>query len=134
MRWPKHLPSGEISTIPVVGYDLLPTFCHAAGITQTPKDIDGENTLELLNNPKLAAEREIIWHFPFYHPEKSFFKAKTEIGHADFSVSQTRPHSAIRQGSNKLLHFYESDQSELYSLLDESSETEDLSKSYTHFN
>jgi uncharacterized sulfatase len=60
--------------------------------------------------------RELIWHFPYYHPEKGYESAPPEIGVADGFVSQTRPASAIRVGRRKLLYFWESGRTELYDL------------------
>jgi hypothetical protein len=44
----------------------------------------------------------------------------------DFVTSQTRPHSAIRLGRHKLIHFYESGHDELYDLVVDVSEQRDL--------
>lgn len=115
VRWPQHLPPGQKSTVPVVGYDLLPTLCAAAGVTDVLEDVDGQDIIKLLADPVAANDREIVWHFPFYHPETGYQSAKPEIGYADFRVSQTHPHSAIRKASHKLLYFYESADAELYS-------------------
>ena len=103
MRWPKRLPSGQTSNVPVVGYDLLPTLCAAVGVSQGSDDIDGQDIFALLEDPVAANNRKIVWHFPFYHPETGYARAKPNIGYADFRVSQTRPHSAIRQGKHKLM-------------------------------
>ena len=67
-------------------------------------------------------------HFPYYHPEKGFAEAPSVIGIDDFKTSQTRPHSAIRVGSHKLLHFYEDKRHELYDLASDPSEEHDLSQ------
>jgi len=69
----------------------------------------------------------LVWHFPFYHPETGFDQVLPEIGIDDFAVSQTYPHSAIRQGDFKLLHFYEDDRKELYNLETDPGEQTDLS-------
>ena len=69
----------------------------------------------------------LVWHFPYYHPERGFDTAPTSIGVADFVTSQTRPHSAIRDGDWKLLYFYEDERTELYNLAQDLSENNDLS-------
>lgn len=73
-------------------------------------------------------QREIIWHFPYYHPETGYAAAIEEIGVSDFKVSKTHPHSAIRIGRNKLLWFPETDRVELYDLEADISESKDLSE------
>ena len=60
--------------------------------------------------------RELIFHFPYYHPEKGFEAAPGAIGVADGFISQTRPVSAIRVGQKKLLYFWEDGRTELYDL------------------
>ncbi len=127
LRWPGHLPSGQTSDVPVVGYDLLPTLGGAAGVTTVANEVDGQNILKLLDDARAASNREIVWHFPFYHPETGYARAKPDIGHADFRVSQTRPHSAVRRGKHKLLYFYESESAELYSLDNAGVETDERS-------
>ena len=76
-----------------------------------------------------AQPRLLVWHFPYYHPEKGFEKAPAAIGVNDFATSQTRPHSAIRVGNHKLLHFYEDDRDELYDLAKDVSEQRNLAAS-----
>jgi uncharacterized sulfatase len=68
----------------------------------------------------------LIWHFPYYHPETGFEKARATIGVDDFAVSQTQPQSAIRVGEWKLIHFYEDNRDELYHLTVDLSEQKDL--------
>jgi uncharacterized sulfatase len=70
--------------------------------------------------------RPLVWHFPYYHPEKGFAKAPAAIGVNNFTISQTRPHSAIRLGQHKLIHFYEDGRDELYDLQSDLSEQRDL--------
>ncbi len=75
----------------------------------------------------LEREQPLVWHFPYYHPEKRFHRSLTDIGVSDFATSQTRPHSAIRSGQWKLLYFYEDDHTELYDLTADIGEQSDLS-------
>lgn len=115
-RWPGQIPAGETCETPVIGYDLFPTFAEVSG-QMAEGEIDGRSILPLLKSPIAEfAERPLIWHFPYYHPEKGFAKAPEAIGIDDGETSQTRPHSAIRLGSKILLHFYETGERELYDL------------------
>ena len=117
-RWPGRTPAGAECRIPVHGCDLLPTFCAASNAELPATGLDGISLLPLLKDPtaKLERTQPLAWHFPYYHPEKKFETSPAEIGVGDFVTSQTRPHSAIRSGDWKLLHFYEDDRVELFNL------------------
>jgi arylsulfatase A len=97
---------------PVVGYDLFPTFCALAGIPETelPNGIEGGSITSLLHNSGEGSVRrkreEIVFHFPHYQ-------------------SDDGPHSAIRLGNLKLLHFYEDDRVALFDLAKDIGERND---------
>jgi uncharacterized sulfatase len=128
-RWPGVVREGSVCETPVIGYDLLPTFAEMAGRMGTPRGIDGASLLPLLHDPVNVLNRDLYWHFPYYHPERGFAEALKAIGKDDFAVSQTRPHSAIRRGKYKLLYFYEDERVELYNLKKDPGEQTDLSTS-----
>lgn len=98
----------------VVGYDLYPTFCEWAGISelQLPKGLEGGSIAGLLkNNGRGEVKRireELVFHFPHYQGDT--------------------PHSAILLGDLKLLHFYEDDRDELYDLSSDIGERRDLAQ------
>ncbi len=100
---------------PVVGYDMLPTFCALAGIpaTKLPNGLEGGSITSLLHtNGEGSVERqreEIVFHFPHYQ-------------------SDDGPHSAIRLGNLKLMHFYEDDRIALFDLAKDISERNDLAQ------
>src|SRR5690606_1196016 len=103
--------AGATSDAPFIGTDLLPTLAAVAGAS-LPRGVtlDGRNVLPLWRGQKpgaAEAARAFVWHFPYYHPETEFAKARPEVGVEDFAVSQTYPQSAIRMGEWKLVHFYE---------------------------
>jgi arylsulfatase A-like enzyme len=126
-RWPGHIAPGSESDAPVVGYDLLPTFVALAG--GQADDTDGRNLSLILAGTHYLQPRDLLWHFPYYHPERGYAKARETIGVDDFAVSKTRPHSAIRRDRYKLLQFYEDDRIELYDLQTDPGEQQDLSRS-----
>lgn len=132
IRWPGVTPKGKPSSTPMHGADIMPTCCDIAG-THLPdtESIDGQNILALLrgstNNDLM--NRDLVWHFPYYHPERNYAKQKAEIGIDDGYVSQTQPQSSIRRGRYKLIHFYESGRNELYDLYADTSEQLDISRS-----
>lgn len=129
VRWPGHVKAGSVCTIPVTGTDLFPTFCEVAGGNCAGLTLDGKSLVPLFEGHSADwPTRALTWHFPYYHPEKGYKKAKETIGVSDFEVSKTRPVSAIRVGEWKLLSFYESGKPELYNLHDDPGEQHDLSE------
>ncbi|MFH1300522.1 MAG: sulfatase [Planctomycetota bacterium] len=128
VRWPKHVAADSVCAVPVSGVDLFPTFCEVAGGDCADLTLDGKSLVPLLEGKATDwPNRALTWHFPYYHPEKGYTKAKETIGVNDFAVSKTRPVSAIRVGDWKLLKFYESGKRELYDLRSDPSEQQDLS-------
>jgi arylsulfatase A-like enzyme len=126
-RWPGSVPLGSICAQAVHGCDLLPTLAEVAEVPSP--QVDGISLSSLLRDPSMTLpERALTWHFPYYHPETAFEKAPAQIGINGFTTSQTRPHSAIRLGNHKLLHFDEDGRDELYDLATDPGETTDLSK------
>lgn len=128
VRWPKQVLSEATCHHVVHGCDLLPTFCDIAGVSPASAQLDGVSLVPVLKDLQtpLARPQPLIWHFPYYHPEKSFAEAPEAIGVGDFVTSQTRPHSAIRLNDRKLLYFYEDHRLELYDLQQSVAETRDL--------
>jgi len=99
--------------VPVVGWDLLPTFCEWAGVPpqKIPRTVEGGSIAGLVaHGGKGAVKRpreEIVFHFPHYQTGQP-------------------PHSAIRIGDLKLLKFYEDDSVALYDLATDIGERNDL--------
>jgi len=108
VRWPGVVKAGSTSAEPVTECDLFPTFGEIAAAPADTIARDGRSLVPWLHGEKTPMEaRPLVWHFPYYHPEKGFAKAPAAIGVNDFTTSQTRPHSAIRLGRHKLIHSYE---------------------------
>jgi uncharacterized sulfatase len=130
VRWPGQVPAGAASDAPFIGTDLLPTLAAAVGATlPAGVALDGRNVLPLWRGAAPSAAervRDFVWHFPYYHPETGYSKAKPAIGVDDFAVSRTHPHSALRSGNWKLVQFHEDDRVELYDLTADPGEQRDL--------
>lgn len=124
VAWPGNVAPGSTCDVPVIGYDLLPTMVDIAG--GSAKDIDGVSIRPLLVGETQSSDRSLLWHFPYYHPERGYKNAKQTIGMDDFRVSQTRPQSALRKGPYKLLWFAEDSHVELYDLQSDPGEQTDL--------
>ncbi|MBL9155532.1 MAG: sulfatase-like hydrolase/transferase [Verrucomicrobiales bacterium] len=98
----------------VVGYDFFPTLCRWAGVTKPlPAGIEGGDLTPLIfegsREPVKRPHEELVFHFPHYQGDT--------------------PHSAIYLGRHKLLHFYETGETQLFDLDADLGETRDLSRS-----
>ena len=114
VRGPK-ITANSWCHVPVVGYDFLPTLCGLAGVPakELPRDIEGGDIISLLHNSGLGSvnrqREELVFHFPHYQ-------------------SDDGPHSSIRLGNRKLIHFYENDRIALFDLAKDIGERNDLSQ------
>ncbi len=101
--------------VPVVGYDFLPTLCALAVVPakELPRDIEGGDITSLLHNSGGGVVKrqreELVFHFPHYQ-------------------SDDGPHSSIRVGNLKLIHFYENDRVALFDLAKDIGERNDLAQ------
>ncbi|WP_162417811.1 sulfatase [Cyclobacterium roseum] len=112
-RWPGAIKEGSTHEFPVTGTDLFPTFLEMAGLNPLPHQHRDGVSLQPLLRGKSMEERPIFWYYPHY---------SGGLG--------GRPSAAIREGQYKLIHFFESDRSELYGLETDRAEDSDLSNSF----
>ena len=120
--------TGRICDEVVSGTDLFPTFAEVGEAAFSEK-IDGRSIKQLLNDSTESPPPvEKVWHFPYYHPETGYRKAPGRIGVNDGFTSKTKPHSVVRSGPWKLIHFYEADHDELYHLPSDPAEANDRSR------
>lgn len=131
VRWPGVVEAGSISGAPVSQVDFMPTLREIAGLENNfERELDGLSLVPLLRGEKIDKyyNRDLIWHFPYYHPEgQAYDRVESEIGIEDGYVSKTTPQSAIRKDNLKLIYFYDEDRAELYDLSKDPSEQHDLS-------
>lgn len=116
VSWPGVVGQGAVSDVPITSVDWLPTLLDITN-TAAPDDLhfQGQSILPLLRGaetPKSLTNRTLTWHFPFYHPAISY--------------EGTTPCSAIRMGNYKLIYFFEDERCELYDLMTDLSEDNDL--------
>jgi arylsulfatase A-like enzyme len=110
------LPPNSWCHTPVVGSDLLPTFCEWAGIpaSKIPENVEGGSLAPLLanaGNGEVKRPRDfLVFHFPHYQGADG-------------------PQSALLKGNQKLIRFLEDDHIELYDLGRDIGESRDLSQS-----
>jgi arylsulfatase A-like enzyme len=119
VRWPGHTQPGRVDERTVLeGVDLFPTLCaiaHAplpAGVA-----FDGQDMTEALVNQPLAHTKSIFWE---YGRKSKFFNYPA----AAFDRS---PHIAIRDGQWKLLVNDDGAATELYDVVTDANETNNLS-------
>lgn len=110
---PGHSKPG-VSDEPITTVDVFPTLLDLAEITP-PASLaavfDGQSLAPLLKDHAAKLDRDAIYfHYPHYHSEGAV------------------PHSAIRAGDWKLIHFLDDNHTELYQLENDLSETHDLSR------
>ncbi len=106
IHWPGTTKPGSESTEPVITMDIPHTVADAAGASLKG---DGQTLRPALTGGKLPA-RPLFWHYPHYHP------------------GGATPYSAMRDGSLRLLRFYEDGKEELYDLATDPLEATDLAK------
>ena len=101
------------SHVPIVGYDLFPTFCNWAKIPQDqlPRNIEGGSFAHILpkdGQGEISRSRNgLFFHFPHYQSEDG-------------------PQSSVRDGNWKLIYFYEDQHAELFNLESDISERTNL--------
>lgn len=123
-RWPRAIPAGNWSDIPVAASDLFPTLVEVGGvdplIIKEKYPIDGSSLKPLFSDPENSEEGyerdTFVWHYPFnvvpLDPKNGF---------------ALTPHSAIRKGDFKLIYDWNGDVS-LYDIKNDVSEQTDLSE------
>ncbi|MSR50537.1 MAG: aryl-sulfate sulfohydrolase [Planctomycetaceae bacterium] len=115
-RMPGTINPGTTSNTPICSVDLYPTL-HEFSKSDLPKNykLDGESYFSQLqgNTSKSLKRNDIFWHFPGY------------LG-AGENTYRTKPVSVIRSGNYKLLEFLEDGKIELYNLVEDVGEKNNL--------
>lgn len=113
INWPGVIAAGQISEVPIISMDVMPTIAEAAGIKiETDAIVDGVSLLQHAKSggKSTIASRVLHWHFPHYrHPPG--------------------PYSIIRDGDWKLIRWYQGP-TELYNLKDDLGEQNNLVDSH----
>ncbi len=106
--WPGVTKAGTLETTPAMSIDLYPTVLEMTGVKPLQSLVDGVSLASLLKSGKQPDREAIFWHYPHYHP------------------GGATPHSAVRLGEYRLVHFYEDGHDELYNLATDIGEAHDL--------
>jgi arylsulfatase A-like enzyme len=63
VRWPRKIPVGQVSDLPVAFWDFLPTFADVAGV-QPPKNLDGISMLPTMLGKTQTNQHDFLyWEF-----------------------------------------------------------------------
>jgi arylsulfatase A len=108
VSYPGVTAPGSTSDTPVITPDIPATIIALTGVGPGPAQLlDGRDLSAVFGGGTLDRDA-IYWHYPHYHP------------------GGATPYSAIRDGSWRLVHFYEDGRDELYDLAGDAGETTDL--------
>jgi arylsulfatase A-like enzyme len=110
VKIPGQSQPGQVCKQPVHGIDVYPTVLDACGIkVPNEEEVDGVSLLPLINGGEISRDK-LYWHYPHYG------------GKGD------TPAGVIRKGDYKLIEFFETGNVELYNLVDDISESNDLTE------
>jgi arylsulfatase A-like enzyme len=109
VRWPGEITPGATSDALALNVDFAETFLDAAGLP-APSDMQGRSLLPVLRGKQPDDWRTSIY-YRYYH----------DPGHHN-----TRAHYGVRTRTHKLLHFWKKDQWELYDLVNDPFELNNL--------
>jgi arylsulfatase A-like enzyme len=124
--WKNNIQPGTKTDVPVTNIDFYPTILEVAGVSKPAgKKLDGTSILPLLTGSRTIDSRPLFWHFPIYL--QAYVKNDTTTQDPLF---RTRPGSAIRYGNWKLIQYFEYNDIELYNLIDDISEKNNLVESH----
>ncbi|MCY4217276.1 MAG: sulfatase [Flavobacteriaceae bacterium] len=133
--WPNLIKAGSVSSDPITGVDMMPTFTQISGGT-LPKHqpIDGQSFANLFYSRKPLEKRSIFWHYPLYLEGRGHNKGwpgdnLLPIYGTDVMNWRAVPASAIMEGDWKLIYYYEYDKFELYDLSKDIGEKRNLAES-----
>ena len=110
VRWPGVIEPGRESAEPVISMDFSPTLLEIAGVSGRQQVAsDGTSLVGLFQGRQHLRRDAIYFHYPNY------------AWHGD-----NRLGAAIRRGAYKLIRNYDDQSVELYNLVEDMSEKEDL--------
>lgn len=99
VRWPGKTVPGTRSSALTQNIDFAPTFLEAAGVP-IPEDVQGESLVPLLKGERPADWRDALYYHYYHYP----------------SVHHVARHYGVRTDRCKLIHYYNTDEWELFDL------------------
>lgn len=107
VKWPGKVAAGKQSDLPIVTLDWAPTILDYMGLNPHEQGLDGQSLVGVLKGNTLES-RDLFWHFPHYRG------------------ADVIPYSIIRSGNYKLIHYFDMQPDELFSLANDPWETTNL--------
>ena len=102
IRWPAAIKAGTRSRAMALNVDFAPTFLDVAGLP-VPNEMQGRSLLPLLRG-RTPANWRTSMYYRYYH---------------DPGDHNTRAHYGVRTATHKLIYFWKKDQWELYDLVND---------------
>ncbi len=104
---------GNTNNYPVISTDFYPTILDLANLKLLPEQhIDGVSLKPIIEG-KTLPERPLFWHYPHYGNQGG------------------EPSSIIRKGNWKLIHYWEDNRDELYNLVNDPYEQDNIASKHT---
>ncbi|WP_373495364.1 sulfatase [Aquiflexum sp.] len=114
ISWKDQIPGGIENNTPVISMDFYPTLVELAGLKESFKgngEMDGLSLTPLLQDQTGSLSRDALyWHYPHYGNQGG------------------NPGSVIQEDGWKLIYFYEDGRTELFNLMSDIEERNDLAK------
>ncbi len=114
-----NIPANSRSSVPVIGYDLYPTFIEwiTGSTTDVPSNVEGGSfaSVALSGTGSVSRTNNLIFHSPHY----------------EATTSTKKPRSAIIQDSMKMIVNYNTGNFKLYNLNSDIEETTNVKSTYT---
>ena len=111
VRWPDMIDPGTVNSDLVQNIDFAPTFLEIAG-ARVPEDMQGRSILSLLKGSKPVDWRKSLYYQYYEYP----------------AVHMVQRHYGVRTGRYKLIHYYPIDEWEMFDLLHDPYERNNLYK------
>lgn len=115
IAWGQMVKKNAICDEALVNYDIYPTIMQLTGAKENQQKVDGRSFSGLFSNPRTQMPlRSLYWYYPL---DKPHFLGGTSS-------------EAIRRGDWKLIHFFDTDKTELYNLKTDLGEKNNIASKY----
>lgn len=131
IRWPGRTKPGTVSDTPIIGTDILPTFCAIAEIAPpADRPLDGADIQPLFDNKPIKRSTPLYWHFYFASGKQ---KVAIRIGDwklsAELDAPAPKQRAGISPADQNAIKTAKLGKLELYNLKSDIAETTDLKSS-----
>lgn len=122
VNWPGVVKPGTANDTPIINVDLYPTLCEITGASlPSGQPLDGISLVPLFRGEANdAGDRALFWHFPAY------LQSYQRTDEQRDPLFRSRPCSIIREGRWKLHEYFEDGGLELYDLIADPGEQQNL--------